>query len=97
MWRHTPAEPGPASGGDTCEQPGPLLTIGQLRSYGDVCLNDDNYIIDFRWLDRLVRFDKVNGTISCEASICTCDGSRGSFDVQCWDTQEYSHVGTCWC
>ena len=45
------------------------LCYGKGKSYGDVCLNEDNTLIDMSNLDHIISFDKENGIIDCEAGI----------------------------
>jgi FAD/FMN-containing dehydrogenase len=45
------------------------LCYGKGKSYGDVCLNEDNAVIDMSNLDHIISFDKENGIIDCEAGI----------------------------
>jgi FAD/FMN-containing dehydrogenase len=46
-----------------------VLPYGNGRSYGDVCLNDGNALVDARPLDRFVAFDAVNGVLRCEGGV----------------------------
>lgn len=46
---------------------GPLLPFGLGRSYGDVCLNEGGVLIDTTRMNRLIAFDRENGTLHCEA------------------------------
>ncbi len=46
-----------------------VLCYGKGKSYGDVCLNEDNTIIDMSNLDHIRHFDKEKGVIECEAGI----------------------------
>lgn len=50
-----------------------LLCYGKGKSYGDVCLNEDGIIIDTSYLNHIISFDKVTGTIKCEAGITLKD------------------------
>ena len=49
------------------ERAAPVL--GQLRSYGDLCLNDAGQAIDLSRMDRITAFDRDAGTITVEAGI----------------------------
>ena len=46
-----------------------VLCYGKGKSYGDVCLNEDGTIIDTSYLNHIIKFDSLNGTIKCEAGI----------------------------
>jgi len=48
---------------------GTVLPHGLGRSYGDVCLNDGNWIIPTRPLDRFISFDTQKGLLRCEAGV----------------------------
>lgn len=50
-----------------------VLCYGKGKSYGDVCLNEDGTIIDTSYLNHIISFDKVTGTIKCEAGITLKD------------------------
>lgn len=52
---------------------GKLLAYGMGRSYGDVCLNDQNVLIPTRRLDKFINFNAATGTIRCEAGVCLND------------------------
>ena len=43
------------------------LAYGNGRSYGDVCLNPGGNVWQTRGLDRFIEFDRVRGTLRCEA------------------------------
>src|SRR6056300_1177723 len=45
------------------------LCYGKGKSYGDVCLNEGNTIIDMSNLNHLIDFNKDTGVIECEAGI----------------------------
>jgi FAD/FMN-containing dehydrogenase len=49
--------------------PGPVLAVGNGRSYGDSGLLDDGTIIDAADLDRIESFDAATGLIVCEAGV----------------------------
>ena len=49
------------------ENPAPVL--GQLRSYGDLCLNDAGQAIDLSRMDRITAFDRDAGTITVDAGV----------------------------
>lgn len=46
-----------------------VLPYGNGRSYGDVCLNDGNVLIDTRALDRFISFDHHSGVLRCEGGV----------------------------
>lgn len=48
---------------------GSVLPYGLGRSYGDVCLNDSNYIVPTRNLNRFISFDTDHGLLKCEAGV----------------------------
>jgi FAD/FMN-containing dehydrogenase len=48
---------------------GTILPYGLGRSYGDVCLNGDNWIIPTRALDRFISLDTQKGLLRCEAGV----------------------------
>ena len=50
-----------------------ILPYGMGRSYGDVCLNDENAIIPTSRLDHYMEFDQEKGVIKCEAGVCLSD------------------------
>lgn len=60
-WRHHPM-PQPGDG-ET------LLPRGAGRSYGDSCLNDGGALVDATGLDHLIRFDREQGVLECEAGM----------------------------
>ncbi|MGR3514043.1 MAG: FAD-binding oxidoreductase [Paracoccaceae bacterium] len=51
----------------TQEEPAPAL--GNLRSYGDACLNDGGRAIDMTRLDRVLAFDEETGLVHVEAGL----------------------------
>lgn len=46
-----------------------ILSYGNGRSYGDVCLSDDATIIDSRGLNKFIFFDREYGSITCESGV----------------------------
>jgi FAD/FMN-containing dehydrogenase len=46
-----------------------LLACGNLRSYGDSCLNEAGALIDIRGCRRILRFDPATGVIEAEAGV----------------------------
>ena len=46
-----------------------VLPFGQGRSYGDSCLNVGGGLLLTRGLDRVIRFDREQGRITCEAGV----------------------------
>jgi len=53
-----------------------MLAVGNLRSYGDVCLASSGDNLTMTNLDRVLDFDEVNGTIRCDAGISLAEISR---------------------
>jgi len=47
----------------------PMLPLGNARSYGDSCLNDDGILLATRGLDRFIAFDPATGVLTCEAGV----------------------------
>lgn len=45
------------------------IPYGNGRSYSDVCLNDDAFILRTRGLDKFVSFDRDSGRLVCEAGV----------------------------
>lgn len=45
------------------------LPFGNGRSYGDVCLNAGQTLIDCRPLNRLIEFDVTSGVLRCESGV----------------------------
>lgn len=45
------------------------LVIGNLRSYGDVCLNQSGHVIDSKVFDNLLSFDDKNKILTAESGI----------------------------
>ena len=56
------------------ERPGPA--IGNLRSYGDVCLNDGGLAVDMTRLDRMMALDPETGVLTVEAGVRIGDLAR---------------------
>ncbi|MFL5392816.1 MAG: FAD-dependent oxidoreductase [Myxococcales bacterium] len=52
---------------------GPVLAVGQGRSYGDVCLNDGGVVLTTGRLDRFISFDERTGVVRCEAGLTIAD------------------------
>ncbi|MFL5372729.1 MAG: FAD-dependent oxidoreductase [Myxococcales bacterium] len=52
---------------------GPVLAVGQGRSYGDVCLNDGGVVLTTGRLDRFIAFDERTGVVRCEAGLTIAD------------------------
>ena len=46
-----------------------ILSIGNLRSYGDSCFNDDGFIISNNYLNHFIDFDRINGYLTAEAGV----------------------------
>ncbi len=53
-----------------------LLPQGLARSYGDVCLNNDNCIIPTRSLNHFIEFDTEKGILTCEAGVSLAEIMR---------------------
>ncbi|TVP81065.1 FAD-binding oxidoreductase, partial [Thioalkalivibrio sp.] len=51
----------------------PFLALGNGRSQGDDCLNDDGTLLLTRSMDRLIAFDRGTGIVDCEAGILLGD------------------------
>jgi FAD/FMN-containing dehydrogenase len=46
-----------------------VLPFGNGRSYGDSCLNVGGALLQARWLDRFIHFDRETGVLACEAGV----------------------------
>ncbi|MGI9293663.1 MAG: FAD-binding protein [Pseudomonadales bacterium] len=46
-----------------------LLAVGNGRSYGDSCINENHAILSTRRLNRLVSFDREQGLLHCESGV----------------------------
>ncbi len=46
-----------------------LLTVGNRRSYGDVCINDGGVIVNATGLNKFIQFDAQNGILRCESGV----------------------------
>ena len=46
-----------------------ILPVGNKRSYGDVCLNENNTIIRTNLLNKFISFDASSGILTCESGI----------------------------
>jgi len=46
-----------------------VLVYGRGRSYGDVCFNSRNGLIDSRFLDRLVSFEEEQLLVTCQSGV----------------------------
>lgn len=51
----------------------PILTHGQGRSYGDSCLLKDGVLLDTKYLNKMINFDRNTGLLECEAGVTVCD------------------------
>ncbi len=51
----------------------PLLPIGNSRSQGDSCLNEDGTLLDMRGLNHFLAFDAERGILRCEAGVTLAD------------------------
>ncbi|EIJ41610.1 FAD/FMN-dependent dehydrogenase [Beggiatoa alba B18LD] len=47
----------------------PVLAYGKGRSYGDVCLNDKGILLDTRYLNHFIQFDRTTGILRCESGV----------------------------
>ncbi|ALG67318.1 FAD-binding oxidoreductase [Beggiatoa leptomitoformis] len=47
----------------------PVLAYGKGRSYGDVCLNDKGILLDTRYLNHFIQFDRTTGILLCESGV----------------------------
>lgn len=45
----------------------PMLAVGNMRSYGDTCLNGEGVVADMRGMDRILSFDPATGLLTAEA------------------------------
>ncbi|SMH47049.1 FAD-binding oxidoreductase [Mesorhizobium australicum] len=54
---------------DGRQRAGAMLAVGNMRSYGDSCLNSSGTIVDMRSMNRLVTFDTETGILEAEAGI----------------------------
>ncbi|WP_136806453.1 FAD-binding oxidoreductase [Desulfosediminicola flagellatus] len=61
-WRTEPL-PIPADSNST------WLPFGNGRSYGDVCLNNEGWLLDTRQLNRFIAFDRNTGILRCESGV----------------------------
>lgn len=50
-----------------------LLPHGNGRSYGDVCLNNNGFLLMTRTLNRFIAFDRQTGRLQCEAGVLLKD------------------------
>lgn len=53
-----------------------MLAVGNLRSYGDVCLASSGDNLCMTRLDRVLDFDELRGTIRCDAGISLAEISK---------------------
>jgi len=44
----------------------PMLAVGNMRSYGDSCLNAEGVVADMRGMDRILSFDPATGLLTAE-------------------------------
>ncbi|MCR5859511.1 FAD-binding oxidoreductase [Mesorhizobium sp. J428] len=54
---------------DGRQRAGAMLAVGNMRSYGDSCLNSSGTIVDMRSMNRLAAFDTETGILEAEAGI----------------------------
>jgi len=50
-----------------------ILVYGQGRSYGDVCLNANNGLVDSRLLDRFVSYEETQLLVTCQSGVILKD------------------------
>ncbi len=50
-----------------------IIPYGQGRSYGDVCLNNQEDIVTTKFLNRFISFDKNSGILRCESGVTLAD------------------------
>ncbi len=50
-----------------------VLFAGNLRSYGDSCLNSDGVLIDGLRFDKFISFDETTGLLHCEGGVLFSD------------------------
>jgi len=55
--------------GDGRQRPGAMLAVGNMRSYGDSCLNAQGSVVDMRSMARLISLDPGTGVLEAEAGI----------------------------
>lgn len=60
----------------TEEEPRSYLGRGLGRSYGDCALNAGGVVIDCRFLNRFISFDKESGVLECEAGVSLLEINR---------------------
>ncbi|MCO5163294.1 MAG: FAD-binding oxidoreductase [Mesorhizobium sp.] len=48
---------------------GAMLAVGNMRSYGDSCLNSAGTIVDMRSMNRIIAFDPESGVLEAEAGV----------------------------
>jgi len=46
-----------------------MLPYGLGRSYGDCCLNDENYLIPTKSLNKFISFDRESGLLTCDSGV----------------------------
>ncbi len=51
----------------------PVLSYGNGRSYGDVCLNNNNTILKTNTLNRFIQFNAQTGALTCESGCLLSD------------------------
>lgn len=49
------------------------LAVGNLRSYGDVCLNSDGKLLSTLGLNKFINFDADTGIVQCESGVMLGD------------------------
>ncbi len=50
-----------------------MLPYGLGRSYGDSCLNDGGVLLQTRWMNKFISFDKSTGILACEGGTTLAD------------------------
>jgi FAD/FMN-containing dehydrogenase len=53
--------------------PGGMLAIGNMRSYGDTCMNSGGATADMRQMNRIISFDPDTGVLTAEAGVMLSD------------------------
>lgn len=65
QWEHTAVS--------ILKSSGSILGIGNLRSYGDSCLNQDGELLSTKFLNRFIDFDEETGLVTCESGVLLSD------------------------
>lgn len=54
-------------------EPGGILAIGNMRSYGDTCMNTSGAVADMRQMNRMINFDAGSCLLTAEAGVLLSD------------------------